>query len=334
MLRSDALLGAIPFLAPLRPDELQRATRHWRIIALVPGERLPLAASVAECAVVLSGRIHVEATPIDGCTPLRERLERGDHVGIHALLSGRAFNGTIVAETSAGIALLDRSSYEALESEFPVVAVPACAALAHELAWKDDLLREIASIGTEDLTEDERRAALEARRRRVARRLAHRRSPLVFYAGALLELLRVWAREPACWMLAGFLLAFSGARVVVHEIFKHHAGERYFNLHKVHGYEHPIHIHHFNYGLILVTATSLLAFFPSFRQHIRTLAFFFGLGAGLIFDEFGLIWNFDPDYYQWGSRLAVLLATLLLVLLASRGVWTRRLRLIRRPDHA
>jgi CRP-like cAMP-binding protein len=328
--RLDALLGDVPFLEPLRPDELHRATRHWKIVELAPGESRPLAASVPECAVVLSGKILVDATPIDGCTPLRERLERGDHVGVHALLSGRAFNGTIECETPARVALLDRPSYEALEDEFPVVAIPVCSTLAKELAWKDDLLREIASIRTEDLGEDERKVALEARRRRVARRLAHRGSRLAFYARALVELLRVWAREPASWMLAGFLTGFSGARVVVHEIFAHHADEKYFNLHKVQGFDHPIHIHHFNYGLIIVTVTSLLTFFPAFRQHLRALAFFFGFGAGLILDEFGLIWRFDPDYYQWLSRGAVALVALLLVLVASRGTWTRRLRQIGR----
>ncbi len=251
-------------------------------------------------------------------------------MGVHALLSGRAFNGTIACETAARIALLDRPSYEALEEEFPVVAIPACSALARELAWKDDLLREIAAIRTEDLGEDERKAALEARHRRVARRLAHRGSRLAFYARALLELLRVWAHETAFWMLAGFLTAFTGARVVVDEIFKHHVEEKAFNLHRVQGYEHPIHIHHFNYGLIIVTVTSLLTFFPSFRQHLRALAFFFGFGAGLILDEFGLIWRFDPDYYQWLSRGAVAVVALLLVLVASRDTWTRRLRRIRR----
>src|SRR5205085_2494058 len=104
--------------------------------------------------------------------PLQERLERGDHIGVHALLSGRAFNGVLHAETAARIALLDASSYDALETEFPVIAIPACAELAAELAWKDELLREVASIRTEHLAADERGSALAARRRRVARRLA------------------------------------------------------------------------------------------------------------------------------------------------------------------
>ena len=60
MLRLEALLGAVPFLEPLRPDELYRATRHWKIVELAPGEKRPLAASVPECAVVLSGKVLVD----------------------------------------------------------------------------------------------------------------------------------------------------------------------------------------------------------------------------------------------------------------------------------
>ena len=38
------------------------------------------------------------------------------------------------------------------------------------------------------------------------------------------------------------------------------------------------------------------------RQAIRRLAFLFGFGVGLIVDEFALLWNLNPDYYQPSSR--------------------------------
>jgi len=322
----DALLNGVPFLAPLRPDELLRAARRFRIVDLAPGEKRGLAVETPECAVVLEGAVAVEASPIDGFPPVRERLDRGDHLGVHALLAGRAFAGRIEALTAARVALLDAQGYADIETEFPVVAIPACASLARELAWKDDLLREVASIRTEALDPDERREALAARRRRIARRLAQRGSRLSAWVAWALDVVRGWMREPAFWMLVGFLGAFSGARAIVHWIFSHHAEERLFNLHKIHGFDNPIHIHHFNYGLILVTITSLLAFFPAFRQHLRLLGFFFGLGAGLIFDEFGLIWRLDPNYYQGISWVAVaVVATILGQLAFLRGAWSRRL---------
>lgn len=325
--RREALLAGVPFLAPLRPDELERAARRFRIVDLSPGEKRTLAVETPECIVVLSGRVDVEASPIDGFPPSRERLDRGDHVGVHALLAGRAFAGRFEAVTAARVALLDAQSYGELEGEFPVIAIPACTELANELAWRDDLLREVAAIRTHEHDQDERQAALAARRRRVARRVRQRGRRVAARLTLVGDILRVWAREPAFWMLLGFVGAFGGARAVVSWIFSHHAEKKLFALRYVAGFENPIHIHHFNYGLVLVTITSLLAFFPAFRQYLKGLGFFFGIGAGLIFDEFGLIWNLDPNYYQGLSWVAVLAGALVLAQLAFyRGAWTRRLR--------
>src|SRR5581483_4527381 len=180
---------------------------------------------------------------------------------------------------------------------------------------------------TDDLAGDERARALEARRARVARRLAHRGARVVRRAVAIGDVVRAWFREPAFWMLTGFLAAFGGARLLVSYILRNHKEHQLFALHRVEGFENPIHIHHFNYGLVCVTITSLLAFFPTFRLHIRFLAFGFGVGAGLIFDEFGLIWNLNPDYYQGISRVAAVgFAVLLAQLAFLREPWARRIR--------
>jgi hypothetical protein len=66
----------------------------------------------------------------------------------------------------------------------------------------------------------------------------------------------------------------------------------------------PIHVHHFNYGLLLVSLVGLLSMAPRLRRILRPLAFVFGFGVGLVVDEFALLWNLNPDYYQPSSRLA------------------------------
>jgi hypothetical protein len=54
----------------------------------------------------------------------------------------------------------------------------------------------------------------------------------------------------------------------------------------------------------------------------------FGIGSGLIFDEWALIWNLDPNYYQglsyWAA--ACFFALLLQVVLFRRywATWARR----------
>ncbi len=56
-----------------------------------------------------------------------------------------------------------------------------------------------------------------------------------------------------------------------------------------------IHFHHFWYGLAMVTATGWLGIAYSSQRLLRTYALVFGLGAGLIADEVGLLLTFG-DY--------------------------------------
>ncbi len=53
-----------------------------------------------------------------------------------------------------------------------------------------------------------------------------------------------------------------------------------------------IHFHHFWYGLAMVTATGWLGIAYSSQRLLRTYALVFGLGAGLIADEVGLLLTF------------------------------------------
>ena len=63
--------------------------------------------------------------------------------------------------------------------------------------------------------------------------------------------------EPPIWMLSGFLVALGGARLVVHLILKYGLEKRLFAL--VPGKDpNPMHVHHFNYGLILICAAGVL----------------------------------------------------------------------------
>jgi hypothetical protein len=112
--------------------------------------------------------------------------------------------------------------------------------------------------------------------------------------------------------MAGFLVSLAGARGVVALILKYHLEKQLFAL--VPGEDpNPMHVHHFNYGLILIAAAGLTALFPFGRRALRALAFTFGVGAGLVFDEFALFWNLDPEYAQALSLYSAAIALLLLV---------------------
>ena len=127
--------------------------------------------------------------------------------------------------------------------------------------------------------------------------------------------------EPPFWMLVGFLGALAGARLVVFLILKYKLEKQLFAL--VAGTDpNPMHIHHFNYGLVLVGVAGLAALFPSGRRTLRFLALLFGMGCGLIFDEFALFWNLNPDYAQGLSVLSAAIAAIALVQLTYfRRFW-------------
>jgi len=83
-----------------------------------------------------------------------------------------------------------------------------------------------------------------------------------------------------------------------------------------------VHVHHFNYGLVLVAIAGLAALRPLGRRALRGLAFLFGAGAGLVFDEFALLWRLDPEYAQDLSLIAAAIAAAVLFqLVYFRAFW-------------
>jgi hypothetical protein len=71
--------------------------------------------------------------------------------------------------------------------------------------------------------------------------------------------------------------------------------------------------------MILIGAAGVAALAPVGRRALRFLAFAFGAGAGLVFDEFGLIYNLNPEYAQPSSLISAGVAAGLLVQLTWFG---------------
>lgn len=80
-----------------------------------------------------------------------------------------------------------------------------------------------------------------------------------------------------------------------------------------------VHVHHFWYGLAMVTVAGWLGIISTLPTHRRLYALVFGLGAGLIGDEVGLLLTFGNYYseltYVFGVGFIVV--ALLLLLLTS-----------------
>ena len=112
-------------------------------------------------------------------------------------------------------------------------------------------------------------------------------------------------------VLAAFLFTFIIARVLVifimsgklpPELFFHVSGT---------------HVHHLNYGIILLSATgAYLIFARPGGKRLSTAAVFYGIGLALTFDEFGMWLHLGGPYWQRASFDAVITISAVLALIA------------------
>jgi len=112
-------------------------------------------------------------------------------------------------------------------------------------------------------------------------------------------------------VLAAFLFTFIIARVLVifimsgklpPELFFHVSGT---------------HVHHLNYGIILLSASGAYLIFarPGGRR-LSAAAVFYGIGLALTFDEFGMWLHLGGPYWQRASFDAVIVISAVLALIA------------------
>jgi hypothetical protein len=98
-----------------------------------------------------------------------------------------------------------------------------------------------------------------------------------------------------------------------------------------------VHVHHFVFGIVLLVATGfswllLGGIDDQARRWFRVTAITFGVGTGLVFDEFALWLNLQDVYWQQRGRqsieaIAVVVAVLTLGLLVrpyGRAAWKAR----------
>ncbi len=317
MERFETILSSLSIFENLRKDEVGRVARHFRPVRLAKGEALPCGGDSARLIVVTFGLARLDVPSSSG--PLASMLEPGDRYGEIALLTRNAREAIVTARRETELGTLDRAGLDAILAEFPFVALPLASELASELRIKNQVLRELLELHAAELSNAQLAAAVLGRRRALATRGARvaRLSPRALFRSLVADR----GAEPPFWMLTGFILSMSGARLVVALILKYKLEKQLFAL--VPGNDpNPMHVHHFNYGLVLIGASGLAALFPVGRRALRALAFAFGLGCGLVFDEFALFWNLNPEYAQQLSLVAAAIMVALLVQLTYfRRFW-------------
>lgn len=72
-------------------------------------------------------------------------------------------------------------------------------------------------------------------------------------------------------------------------------------------YINGIHIHHLNFGIIILVIVGFWSLYDIQRTTHRALAVFYGIGLALTFDEFALWLHLQDNYYAQASYNAILL---------------------------
>lgn len=319
MERFEAVLSSLSIFEALRKDGIGRIALLVRKAKLQPGKVMRCGGTPADARMVVVVRGQVRLDVVGSAGTLASTLEAGDRYGDVALLTGITPEARVTATEAAELATIDWAGLDAILAAFPAVAIPLAAELARELRTRNEVLRELLEVHAEGLSRAQLEAAVAERRRALAYRGARvaRLSPRAIFR----SLVSARGGEPPFWMLMGFIVSMSLARLVVALILKYKLEKQLFAL--VPGNDpNPMHVHHFNYGLILIGVSGLAALVPLGRRALRVLAFSFGVGCGLVFDEFALFWNLNPEYAQSLSLIAAAIMVGVLVQLTYfRRYW-------------
>jgi CRP-like cAMP-binding protein len=316
----EAVIAQLTLFEHLRADEIGRIAVHFRVERLAAGATRVFEATQQAARLIVAVRGHVSIEVDSAAATLRSRLEPGDRHGEVALLTRmpHVVRATAMEGTEAVLATVDRDGLDAILDEFPAAALPLATELASELRSRQDVARQLLELHAEGLPDGELRAAVDERRRALARRGARvvRTGPRAMFRQLVVQ----QGAEPPFWMLVGFIASLGLARLTVFLILHFHLEQQLFALVKSPNDPNPMHVHHFNYGLVLIGLSGLAALVPFGRRALRVLALAFGFGCGLVFDEFAIFWNLNPEYAQTASVVAAASAAAVLVQL----VWFRR----------
>jgi CRP-like cAMP-binding protein len=313
----ETALADVNLFGHLRLDEIGRIARKFRCHELSEQPASTVCSEQPHLYVVLSGL--VEARVDDPLGEILLRLRPGDSYGAASVLTGAARPVRLSAIKPSQVALLDRDGLESILHDYPAVALSLVEELAVDLRKRNDQFRRVLELKVAGSPASRVQGAIAHVRKSLGLRSAGVRH--VNTRGLFRRWVSSKGAEPPFWMLIGFGLGLAGSRLTVHLILKYHLEKHLFAL--VAGTDpNPVHIHHFNYGLLIVGITGLVSLLPYGRRALRTLSLFFGVGCALVFDEFALFWNLNPDYSQGLSLISAAIAAVVLIQIAYfRRFW-------------
>ena len=78
-----------------------------------------------------------------------------------------------------------------------------------------------------------------------------------------------------------------------------------------HLYIKGYHIHHLNYGIFILAFAGILALFFQNTKNRLKIGIIYGIGLGLTFDEFGMWFKLENDYWTRLSYDAIIIVSLI-----------------------
>lgn len=85
-----------------------------------------------------------------------------------------------------------------------------------------------------------------------------------------------------------------------------------------------LHIHHFVFGIILLIGSGLASFLPSLKEYERFRAIIFGVGFGMVIDEFGIVVTLEEAYWVRLSRDAIVASIILFInIIYAHSLWKK-----------
>lgn len=125
------------------------------------------------------------------------------------------------------------------------------------------------------------------------------------------------SRHLARLVFTAFLLTFIAARTVVILIMMRRLPDLFL-------YMGGTHVHHLNYGILLLSLVAGILLFVKLNRAQRTVcAVIYGISMALTFDEFGMWVHLGGSYWQRASFDAVITLLAIFGLLAFAPSWQR-----------
>jgi hypothetical protein len=84
------------------------------------------------------------------------------------------------------------------------------------------------------------------------------------------------------------------------------------------------HIHHLTWGILILALCGYLNVMDSRKEWSTWLAFLYGIGLALTFDEFAMWIKLTTNYWSWLSYGAVLLIAVLLLIVTGVNAFQQR----------